>query len=337
LLRPLAPSRAALTTMLGPVQKPTQSWWLQNLAKDELPAPSTAPLPPRADIVVVGAGMTGCATAYWLKRLFGRECLVLDARGCAGGATGRNGGHLWGNPASSFESETAAEMLAFIEREGVACDLTVDGAAALERSAPETGVRYFDGDDDPEAKGDDEEWGEVAEWEPSEVAARLQTDSFSSAAHYAGAAQLYPARVCAALLRHSGAPLHVARVESLATIAADTSDDTDAKTDADAADAAADTRPRVVVSTDVGTVRARHVVVATNAWCAELLPELAAHAYACRNQVSVDRPATPPRRHPTPQPAPEPPHPGACARARAGACARARACACACACARAWP
>ena len=270
--------------MLGPVQKPTQSWWLQNLENDDLPSPSTAPLPSSADIVVVGAGMTGCATAYWLKRLFGRECLVLDARGCAGGATGRNGGHLWGNPADAFQNETAAEMLAFIEREGVACDLTVDGAVALERGSPEADVRYFDGTDDPEAKDDDEEWGEVAEWDQATCAARLQTGSFSSAAHYSGAAQFYPARVCAALLRHSGAPLHVARVESLTTIAdADTAHANTSGADADA-------RPRVVVSTDVGAVRARHVVVATNAWCAELLPELAPHSYPCRNQVIMTRP-----------------------------------------------
>ena len=94
--------------------------------------------------------MTGCATAYWLKALFGRESTVLDARGCAGGATGRNGGHLWGNPASDFERQTAAELRQFIEREGVACDLTVGGAAALERRNPETNVRYHDDADDPD-------------------------------------------------------------------------------------------------------------------------------------------------------------------------------------------
>ena len=49
-------------------------------------------------------------------------------------------------------AETTAALLAFIEKEGVACDLTLDGAAALDRAAPETGVTYFDdGDNDPEA------------------------------------------------------------------------------------------------------------------------------------------------------------------------------------------
>ena len=74
----------------GPVRNPTPSWWLEQMPA----APSAAELPEEADVVIVGAGMTGAATAYWLSRS-GRSSLVLDARGIAGGATGRNGGHLW--------------------------------------------------------------------------------------------------------------------------------------------------------------------------------------------------------------------------------------------------
>ena len=88
--------------MIGPATSPTSSWWLAQ------PHVSVTPvaLPAEASCVVVGAGMTGCAFAYWLNRLFGRKCLVIDARGVAGGATGRNGGHLWARPQSDFERET---------------------------------------------------------------------------------------------------------------------------------------------------------------------------------------------------------------------------------------
>ena len=42
-----------------------------------------------------------------------------------------------------------------------------------------------------------------------------------------------------------------------------------------------------LVTTDGGVVRARSVVVCTNGWAAELLPELAEHLYPCRNQVVI--------------------------------------------------
>jgi glycine/D-amino acid oxidase-like deaminating enzyme len=80
----------------------TSSWWLQHLPPDLAPPASTA-LPTTADVLIVGAGITGCATAYWLQKLYGRSSIVLDARCLCGGATGRNGGHLWANPSSEFE------------------------------------------------------------------------------------------------------------------------------------------------------------------------------------------------------------------------------------------
>ena len=85
---------ATAATMIGPHLHPSPSWWLEHLPPASDPAPLER-LPKSADVVVIGSGMTGCAAAYWLDRLYGRQCLVVDARGVAGGATGRNGGHLW--------------------------------------------------------------------------------------------------------------------------------------------------------------------------------------------------------------------------------------------------
>jgi sarcosine oxidase subunit beta len=51
------------------------------------------PLPEAADIVVVGAGIMGLATAYHLAKDHGQKrVLVLDASYLCGGASGRNGG-----------------------------------------------------------------------------------------------------------------------------------------------------------------------------------------------------------------------------------------------------
>lgn len=96
---------------MAPHPDPSSSWWLRNLPEGG-PKPLTK-LPASADVLVIGAGMTGCAVAHWLRRLYDRECLVIDARGVAGGATGRNGGHLWARPESEFETWTTAELLAF--------------------------------------------------------------------------------------------------------------------------------------------------------------------------------------------------------------------------------
>jgi sarcosine oxidase, subunit beta len=54
---------------------------------------SLRPLPEAADVVVVGAGIMGLATAYHLAKDEGlKRVLVLDASYLCGGASGRNGG-----------------------------------------------------------------------------------------------------------------------------------------------------------------------------------------------------------------------------------------------------
>jgi glycine/D-amino acid oxidase-like deaminating enzyme len=54
-----------------------------------------------ADIVIVGAGITGVALALWLTRA-GLRPVVLEAREIAAGASGRNGGFLLGGTAEAY-------------------------------------------------------------------------------------------------------------------------------------------------------------------------------------------------------------------------------------------
>ena len=69
-----------------------QSLWLATLTR---PLPSRPPLAARitADVAVVGGGFTGLWTAYHLTRLApALRVVVLEAKHCGFGASGRNGG-----------------------------------------------------------------------------------------------------------------------------------------------------------------------------------------------------------------------------------------------------
>ena len=137
------------------------------------------------------------------------------------------------------------------------------GVARARRAA--VGVKYNDrADTDPEVESGDE-WGDGPTWDAATCAANLRTEAFAGARVFPEAAQFYPAAVTAAMLRASGAAYCApARVLSIGEAAAG---------------------GKRVVTTDVGEIEAGVVVVATNAWAPELLPELAGQVSACRNQV----------------------------------------------------
>jgi glycine/D-amino acid oxidase-like deaminating enzyme len=92
------------------------SYWLSEPAS---PTPVSVVRDP--DVVVVGAGVTGCAAALRLAEA-GKRVRVYDARGVAGGASGRNGGFaLRGMPApfdvtaASVGAAAATAMMAWTE------------------------------------------------------------------------------------------------------------------------------------------------------------------------------------------------------------------------------
>ena len=66
----------------------------------------TAQIRNQHDVIVVGAGVVGCSTAYRLAQA-GRRVLVLEQRGIASGASGRNGGNLSAGSATFGEAGTA--------------------------------------------------------------------------------------------------------------------------------------------------------------------------------------------------------------------------------------
>lgn len=110
----------------------------------------------RADAVIVGAGLTGLWTAYYLKALApAASVVVLEAETAGFGASGRNGGwcsgELPGGPeplARRYGREaavamqraafaTVGEVRRVVEREGIDCRLRQGGSRLLALNGPQ--------------------------------------------------------------------------------------------------------------------------------------------------------------------------------------------------------
>ncbi|KAM0415781.1 hypothetical protein ACHAPT_013242 [Fusarium lateritium] len=126
-----------------PVAGPVASFWNANPKKlDDYR--STSKLPSTSDIVIIGSGLSGVATAYFLLADHPDpsppSIVLLEARQICSGATGRNGGHIKPDTYSDipkfaklFGIQTAAHLAEFeashvgavknlVEKEGLDCD-----------------------------------------------------------------------------------------------------------------------------------------------------------------------------------------------------------------------
>lgn len=82
-----------------PQPQTTAPFWLNDPPFPELINIQSPKLPPQADIVIIGSGITGAAIAWTLTQQckilnIKRNIVILEAREISSGATGRNGGHI---------------------------------------------------------------------------------------------------------------------------------------------------------------------------------------------------------------------------------------------------
>jgi glycine/D-amino acid oxidase-like deaminating enzyme len=122
----------------------------------DLPAPVAPPLhgSVRADVAVIGGGLTGLSTAYHLAAARpGIEVVVLEAETFGAGASGRNTGMLGPGVGQSLAAlvgrlgpraagalyretlQAVSATRALVEREGIDCDLQMTGQLLRARSA----------------------------------------------------------------------------------------------------------------------------------------------------------------------------------------------------------
>ncbi|KAK8915040.1 hypothetical protein H634G_08343 [Metarhizium anisopliae BRIP 53293] len=120
-----------------PTPDSTHSYWHREPSAVLLGHRTTEKLPPAADVIVVGSGITGAFAARELANE-GRNVLLLEAREACWGATGRNGGHcqpmVYGSKPSiaRFELGTYDFLKDFIARNKIPCDWhTVGGVHGI--------------------------------------------------------------------------------------------------------------------------------------------------------------------------------------------------------------
>ncbi|KAH6671653.1 FAD dependent oxidoreductase [Halenospora varia] len=124
-----------------PVSSSTLSFWRTELHPLDSHR-STTELPAECDVLIIGAGYSGVATAYHLleDNTTPPSIVILEAREACSGATGRNGGHLkpdlyfnvlkysqkYGasNAAefARFEAENVLAVKDLVEKENIDCD-----------------------------------------------------------------------------------------------------------------------------------------------------------------------------------------------------------------------
>jgi gamma-glutamylputrescine oxidase len=241
---------------------------------------SRAYSPEEVETVVVGAGIVGLSTAYWLTRS-GRRPLVLDADGVATHASGRNAGFLMTGTAEPYTAlvraigEKASHRLWELSSENrellrgelldsgkVDCEFTPEGSwiAAL-ADHPEQEIELRESCERLAALGFDLQWREAAEVHRASGSVRLGGALFQPRDGGLDPARLN--RGIARLVAEAGGQVRTGvRVRKL-------------EPEGD----------RIRLVTDCGHFLAERVVLCLNAYAPSLLPHLEGEVLPVRGQM----------------------------------------------------
>jgi len=235
-----------------------------------------------ADVAIVGGGIIGCATAFWLHRLCPHlRLILLEARALAEGASGRNAGFILPGASADFlkdcsrygEARTRRlwqftrenRNLLLRELDPAAFDWEDSGALIVAGSAEEEkrlqeAVALLRSDGIP-----------VIFLTAAEVNRRLQARGYRGGLYLPEGGCLDPV----ALVRHLAARSEATVLTHHPVLAL------------------SPCSGGVLLETPYGVVRAGQVLLALNAYLPRLLPETAAYVRPVRAQMLATEPARP--------------------------------------------
>jgi glycine/D-amino acid oxidase-like deaminating enzyme len=237
--------------------EPNRSYW----------ARSAGPRNPRlardleVDVAIVGGGFTGLSSAYYIRGAAQKSVAVLEAQGCGSGASGRNGAMLLTMTADrfmNFSSSPAMDrriydltvdnirrLAALSLATGIDCELTTNGAlqvleSAQQIKAAEAYVRQA------------RDLGMPVEfWDAGQVGAAIGTNVYAGGFYDPHCGNLHPMKLVQVL--------KAAAMSAGAAVYEDT-----------VIDSIEEGRQHVLHTRDGHTVRAKSLVLASNAFTARL-------------------------------------------------------------------
>jgi sarcosine oxidase, subunit beta len=243
--------------------------------------PNQEPVPKRADVVVIGAGVTGCSIAYQLSKR-GKSVAVFDKRGICSGASGRNGGmtgtgsalsSLTGQAVYALTSENFTMLRDELARE-LQDDFSLRVTGGIDIATNEEQAEFIQ-----RAIKAQQERGVEVEWLDGHEAKDLVpalSDDVLGVQYKKNSGHHWPFQLVYALAngaRHYSASFHTHT--PVKRILASNGHVTGLETAA-------------------GRVETGTVVVATNAWTRDLLPDLPEGAIVpARGQILVTQPVGP--------------------------------------------
>lgn len=273
-----------------PTTESTKSFWHKDPSALLLGHRSTRDLPKTADVVVIGSGITGTSVAHHL--LTGGESdqkidlVLLEAREACWGATGRNGGHcqpvFFEHPhdpsIGHFELKNFETLQSLIDEKDIDCEfVTQPGVRSVfsrghldqaeqavhvvQKNAPELASRMRLVTDRDELSG-------------------LRVPTALGAIVTNIAARMWPYKFVARILEDLITSTKLNGTFNLQTLTPVTELASEVHRDQDF----------VLVKTERGTIKAKKVVLATNAYTSHLLPQMSDLIVPCRGQMSALKP-----------------------------------------------
>ncbi|HMB93221.1 MAG TPA: FAD-binding oxidoreductase [Rhodothermales bacterium] len=250
----------------------TVSFWQQNTREAEV----------SCDIAVVGGGIIGCSTAYWLRHLRpGLRVAMVEAGRLAQGASGRNAGFLLQGTAHDYLSDRetygddatrrlwhftkenrdliASELRSALFNLEASGSLSVAGTEE-EDERMQAAVPFMRADGAP-----------VAYIPPLETNRRLTAQGFFGSLYIPSGATLHPAK----LVQHIAEASEARVLTHHRVVAIETQGE------------------QVVLETPVRRIRAGQVVLALNAYLPLLFPQLSRYVQPVRAQMFATRPLRP--------------------------------------------